>query len=124
MTRISACRYRVAGTVWLIVFVSASVSGGEPARQFLQGLRERGYYDTAVDYLNMMKTSQLAPVDLRETLLYDLGSTLIEASRLQRDMALREKQLDEARDALNRFVGMHPEHPLIDSANSQLAMST
>lgn len=120
MTRISACRYRVAGTVWLIVFVSASVSGGEPARQFLQGLRERGYYDTAVDYLNMMKTSQLAPVDLRETLLYDLGSTLIEASRLQRDMALREKQLDEARDALNRFVGMHPEHPLIDSANSQL----
>jgi hypothetical protein len=56
----------------------------EPARQFLQGLRDRGYYDTAVDYLNMMKTSKLAPVDLKETLLYDLGSTLIEASRLQR----------------------------------------
>jgi hypothetical protein len=118
--QISKHPFRVAGTVWLTVFVSAVASGGEPARQFLQGLRDRGYYDTAVDYLNMMKTSKLAPVDLKETLMYDLGSTLIEASRLQRDIALREKQLDEARDALNRFVGQHPEHPLIDSANSQL----
>ena len=92
----------------------------EPARQFLQGLRDRGYYDTAVDYLNTMKTSKLAPVDLKETLLYDLGSTLIEASRLQRDIVLREKQLDEARDALTRFVGQNPDHPLVNSANSQL----
>ncbi len=105
---------------WLTVLASVPSSGGEPARQFLQGLRERGYYDTAVDYLNMMRTSKLAPVELKETMLYDLGSTLIEASRLQRDVALREKQLDEARDALNRFIGQHPEHTLVNSANSQL----
>jgi len=105
---------------WLTVLASGPSSGGEPARQFLQGLRERGYYDTAVEYLNMMRTSKLAPVELKETMLYDLGSTLIEASRLQRDVALREKQLDEARDALNRFIGQHPEHSLVNSANSQL----
>jgi len=105
---------------WLTVLAPGPSSGGEPARQFLQGLRERGYYDTAVEYLNMMKTSKLAPVELKETMLYDLGSTLIEASRLQRDVALREKQLDEARDALNRFIGQHPEHTLVNSANSQL----
>ena len=113
-------RFRVAGTVWLTVFISAMASGGEPAREFLQGLRDRGYYDTAVDYLNMMRTSRRAPVEFKETLLYDLGSTLIEASRLQRDIALREKQLDEARDALNRFVGMNPDHALVNSAHSQL----
>ncbi len=107
-------------TAWLTVMASGVASGVEPARQFIQGLRERGYYDTAVDYLNMMKTSKLAPVDLKETMLFDLGSTLIEASRLQRDVALREKQLDEARDALTRFVGQQPDHPLVNSANSQL----
>ena len=113
-------RFWVAATAWLVIFESAVAPGAEPAREFLQGLRDRGYFDTAVEYLNTMKTSKLAPVDLKETLLYDLGSTLIEASRLQRDVALREKQLDEARDALTRFVGQNPDHPLNNSANSQL----
>ena len=81
-------RFWVAAIAWLVIFESAVAPGAEPARQFLQGLRDRGYFDTAVDYLNTMKTSKLAPVDLKETLLYDLGSTLIEASRLQRDVAL------------------------------------
>ncbi len=113
-------RFGVAAIAWLVMFESAVAPAAEPARQFLQGLRDRGYYDTAVDYLNLMKTSKLAPVDLKETLLYELGSTLIEASRLQRDVVLREKQLDEARDALTRFVGQNPDHPLNNSANSQL----
>lgn len=106
---------------WAFVWnAPADVRGGEPARQFLQGLRDRGYYDTAVDYLNMMRTSKLAPAELRETLQYDLGSTLIEASRTQRDIGLREKQLDEARASLDRFVRQFPDHPLVTSANNQL----
>jgi hypothetical protein len=96
------------------------VSAAEPAQKFLQGLRERGYYDTAVDYLERMKTSRLAPIELKEVLLYELGTTLIEASRAQRDVAIRERQLDEARNALQRFVGQHPDHALVASANSQL----
>lgn len=104
----------------LTVFASGSASGVEPARQFLQGLRERGYYDTAIDYLNMLKASKLAPADFQDTVHFELGTTLIEASRSQRDLALREKQLNEARDALTRFVSQYPNHPLVNSANSQL----
>lgn len=113
-------RFGVAAIAWLVLVESALAPASEPAREFLQGLRDRGYYDTAVEYLNSMKTSKLAPVELKESLLYELGSTLIEASRLQRDVALREKQLDEARDALTRFVGQNPDHALVNSANSQL----
>ncbi len=109
---------------WAILCLSgvtvSDATATEPAQKFLQGLRERGYYDTAVDYLERMKTSRLAPIELKEILLYEMGTTLIEASRLQRDIAIREKQLDEARNALQRFVGQHPDHALVASANSQL----
>lgn len=92
----------------------------EPAREFLQALRDRGYHDIAIEYLESMKTSRLAPVEMKEILLYELGTTLVEASKMQRDIALREKQLDEARDALRRFIGMHSDHELASAANNQL----
>jgi len=104
----------------LVAVVAAPAQAKEPAREFLQGLRERGYYDMAIEYLESMKTSRLAPVEMKEILLYELGATLIEASRAQRDLATREKQLDEARDALRRFIGMHPDHQLASAANNQL----
>jgi len=110
------------GSVALVLIGTAGrlVDAGEPAREFLAGLRERGYYDMAVEYLEQMKTSPLAPVELKETLLYELGTTLIQSSRDQRDIKLREAQLEEASQALQRFVGMMPDHPLVTSANSQL----
>ena len=94
--------------------------GAETARRFLRGLRERGYHDMAVEYLEQMRTSPLSPIEFRETLFYELGVTLIEASRDQRDIKQREAQLDEAATALQRFVGMNPDHPLVTAANSQL----
>lgn len=97
-----------------------SVEATEPARAFLEGLRERGYYDMAIEYLEQMKTSPLAPVEFRETLLYELGTTLIQSSRDQRDINLRQAQLEEAAQALQQFIGMMPDHPMVTSANSQL----
>jgi tetratricopeptide (TPR) repeat protein len=115
----NACLLAV-GLIGAVGAANCPATAAEPAQKFLQGLRERGYYDTAVEYLERMKTSPLAPIELKEVLLYEMGTTLIEASRLQRDVALREKQLDEARNALQRFVGQHPDHALVASANSQL----
>jgi len=42
-------RFGVAAIAWLVIFETALAPAAEPARQFLQGLRDRGYYDTAVD---------------------------------------------------------------------------
>jgi len=104
----------------LVGAIGPAARAAEPAREFLRALREAGYHDMALEYLQRMRTSRLAPIELKEVLLYETGSTLIESSRDQRDLAIREKQLDEARDALKKFVGMHPDHALVSSANSQL----
>ncbi len=106
--------------IWLAGLVPLNVQAREPAREFLDALRERGYHDVAIDYLNSMKTSRLAPVEMKEILLYELGVTLVAASKTQRDVTLREQQLDEARDALQRFVGRHSDHELAASASNQL----
>lgn len=123
MTNSLAAGMRLAGMIAVLLGILGGVtssSGEEPAREFLAGLRERGYYDMAVEYLEQMKTSPLAPMELKETLLYELGTTLIQSSRDQRDIKLREAQLEEAGQSLQRFVGMLPDHPLVTSANSQL----
>ncbi|MFV1963933.1 MAG: hypothetical protein ACC628_00810 [Pirellulaceae bacterium] len=112
---------RVAG-VW-IVLASASglqVKAVEPARKFLDGLRARGYYDVALDYLDRVGTSPLAPVELREMLLYEKGVTLVQSSRTQRDMAIRESRLDEAQQLLSQFVKQHAIHAKANDARSQL----
>lgn len=120
-------RYRNVACWFLIGMLGLGLAGpvpptpsAEPAAEFLQALRERGYHDAALDYLERLKTSALVPAEFREVLLYEIGTTLIDASRTQRDLTLREKQLDEARDALTRFVGQSSAHPLASAANSQL----
>lgn len=106
--------------VWLAGLLASHSQAREPAKEFVDALRERGYHDMAIEYLNSMKTSRLAPMEMKEILLYELGATLVEASKTQRDIAIREKQLDEARDALRRFIGMHSDHELASAANNQL----
>ena len=76
----------------------------EPAREFLTGLRERGLHDVALDYLAMMETSPLAPVELKEIINYEKAVTLLEGSRAQRDQAIREKFLDDAQQLLKEFT--------------------
>ncbi|MBC8874983.1 MAG: hypothetical protein H8E44_36640, partial [Planctomycetes bacterium] len=72
---------------------SAPAQAKEPAREFLQGLRERGYYDMAVEYLESMKTSRLAPGEMKGIPSYEPGAPLIGGARAQRDPPTPEKQL-------------------------------
>lgn len=104
----------------VIAVGSHFAEAAEPARDFLRGLRERGYHDVALDYLEAMAASRLAPVELKETIIYEKGVTLIEASRSQRDSAIREKYLDDAQKLLDQFSQQRSDHPLANGARSQL----
>ena len=107
---------------WLVLmawFVS-SVSAAEPARQFLDALRERHYFDVALDYLDQLATDPVAPVDLKEVIVFEKGATLIEASRFQKDSAIRENQLNDAQQLLKQFVSQHGEHSLASAARNHL----
>ena len=92
----------------------------EPAAEFLQALRDAGYHDAALDYLEQLQTSRLAPAQFQETRLYELGVTLVQASRTQRDLAIRERQLEQARTAFESFLSSQPSQALTPAAKLQL----
>lgn len=106
----------VVASIWL----AHEVRSEEPARKFLDALRERNYYDVALDYLEQMATSPLAPIELKESLVYEKGVTLIEASRFQKDNAIREKQINEAQQLFTQFVAQRGDHALANAARNQL----
>jgi pentatricopeptide repeat protein len=39
---------------------TSGLRAAEPRQKFLDGLRERGLYDTAIDYLDSMRNNRLA----------------------------------------------------------------
>lgn len=92
----------------------------EPYRAFLEGLRDRGYHDTAIDYLDQMAASPLAPAELRASLLYEKAITLIAFSRQQTDTEQRAALLDRAQRLLEQFVADHGSHPRSNAARNQL----
>jgi tetratricopeptide (TPR) repeat protein len=98
-----------------------SARGVEPAQAFLDGLRERKYFDVAAEYLDAAQASPNVPAQFKQTLLYEKGVTLIEGANFTRDSALREKQLDEGQSALQQFIGQQPNHILAMSARNQMA---
>lgn len=101
----------------------AVVKPGEAAEEawrFLNGLRERGYHDMALEYLERMRTSPHCPEDLKEQIDYEVGVTRIAGSGVVAG-AQREEQFDQARDALQKFISEHPQHALAATANTHLA---
>jgi hypothetical protein len=110
---------------WLAPFCVSIVAplvatAHEPAQAFLDALRERSYFDVALDYLSSAENNPALPDSFKDTILYEKGTTLVQGARFQRDSALREQQLDEARKVLNDFVKAKPQHLYVVAARSQI----
>ncbi len=101
-------------------FSSPTAFGIEPARDFLDALRNRGYYDVALDYLDTISGNPAVPVTFKETMLYERGLTLVQGAKFQRDIAIREKWLNDGQQVLDQFITAQGNSPLINSARSQL----
>ncbi len=114
---------RAAAFFVALALASGSVpASADPTWQvFLDGLRQRGYTDMALEYLDQMRSSPRCPPELEATIDYQAGITLILESRLAGQISVRERRLDEARDHLERFLEQHPEHAEADAARTQLA---
>lgn len=118
----NSSRWAVAGSflAGMVLLPAAQVLAVEPAAAFLEGLRNKGYYDVAIDYLDAAAKNPSVPVDFKQTLLYERGVTLVEGAKANRDTALREKQLDEGQSTLEKFIAANPQSLLIISARNQL----
>ncbi|HUT12788.1 MAG TPA: hypothetical protein VMY42_19990 [Thermoguttaceae bacterium] len=119
-----SCHRLLAGSfaLGLVLFAVGSTRGTEEARRFLEGLRERGYYDTAQEYLEVMRASPLlTDQEFKQSIDYEIGVTLIESARTGRAIAEREQQLGEAKEKFEKFIQDHPNHKLVAGANTKLA---
>src|SRR5262245_46186982 len=103
-----------------VLSVTRDAFSAEPAREFLNELRNNNLYDIAVEYIDRMKDSPLVPAEFKETLTYERGVTLVKGAHFVKDANLREKQLDEAQVVLKDFIANQPRHVLASSANNEL----
>jgi len=112
---------RVGTFLLALVVCQTAARGSEPCQRFVDGLRERGLYETALDYLELMRTSRLASPEFREVIDYERATTLLAALRNRSGVTDRQRQLDQAQEALKKFLKEHPQHMLASGANAQLA---
>ena len=100
---------------------SAKVSAREQSEEFLAGLRERGLYELALDYLAQMETSPLADAEFETRIPYHRGITLIAEARQTPDVDERTALFDKASKELEQFVATNPDSPAAAEALLELA---
>lgn len=100
---------------------SRPTAAEEPARQFLEALRQQGLFDLANEYLQQVEKSPLVPQEFRETILFEQGLTLMAVSRTETNFASRQERLDEAQSKFREFLTAQKNHDFAPKAKSELA---
>ena len=101
--------------------VCPPASAEELHEEFLEGLRQRGYYDYALYYLDKLEERTDLPGEFKSVLPYQRAITLLEGASTINSPELRDEQLDRAVAQLEAFTRANPDHPLAANANTQLA---
>lgn len=107
------------GLGWLAT-IASSAQAVEEAQKFLEALRGKGYFDTALDYIEWLRTSRFCPEEMKKTLGYEAAITNLSASLASQDMKYRTEYLDRARQQFDEFLKEQPLHPLAADARVQL----
>ena len=89
--------------------------------KYIQALRDRGYHDLALEYIDTLRKTADVPADLKITLDYQEGRGLLEEASVTNDIERKTKLLDSARTLLDKFTKEQPKHPLVPDALTQLA---
>jgi hypothetical protein len=116
----SSNKMLLGGVIIAVLSCAAQSSAAEPASEFLDALRDRGYYDTALEFLDQLPKNALAPAAIKPIIEYERGKTLVMAAGEERDLARREQMLDQAQTSLNAFLTSSPHHRLAHSTRNYL----
>lgn len=116
---------KFARIAFSIAVVSAVVCGRsatatEPYLEFVDGLRNRGYTDIALEYLSELGSRPEVPDDVKLQIPYQRGITLLREAESMKNRDRQRELFDEATAALAEFVKNAPaDHPLSADANTQ-----
>ncbi len=100
---------------------SSTANAVDYSRQFLDGLRERGFHDYALEYLDRVAQDPQGSPELKKVIDFERGTTLITLARTTGDPQLRAKLFDQANTVLAEFVKQQSGTLLAAQANNLLA---
>ena len=87
------------------------------AAQFIQGLRDRGYYQEASEVLEEVRNDPNAPAELRALVDYEQGRMYLEEAGRTGDLVRQKELLDKAGSKLGEFSAKNPNHPKAPEAS-------
>ena len=88
----------------------ADSAAADDPRKFVDALRQRGYLDTAADYLDHLSKDARLPDDMKRIVPFEQGTVLIEGAASINDVQQRNWQLDQAQAKLKQFLDANPDH--------------
>ncbi len=106
----------------LIGFPRAAWAQEPPHLEFVRGLRERGYHDLALEYLQKLQKRQQPPLqkELAEVLPLEIAKSQADVAGREKDTARRDALVQGARKSFQEFVTKNPNHPLAGDAELEL----
>jgi tetratricopeptide (TPR) repeat protein len=90
-------------------------------QKFLQGLRDRHYFDLVREQLEALRVRPDTPPGLKDVLDLEAGRALLDEASDLSDLDRRRELLDQARVRLDAFVNAHAKHPRAPEARVTLA---
>lgn len=91
--------------------ISADCLASDSHEAFLQGLRDRGYYDTALEYLGTLGGAATTSADIEATLDLERAIIWMERSNATRRQDDRERFAGQGQVSFEVFLKEHPRHP-------------
>ena len=101
-----------------LVFVWTA-SAAEPGTDFLNALRDRGYFDLAINYLDRVQKGAPATPAFKAELDFHRGTTLKQQAEQARRKTERDTLLAEAEKSFVRFTRSAPTHELVAQAQRE-----
>jgi tetratricopeptide (TPR) repeat protein len=108
---------------WLLLaslLIPTAALADDPHFEFIEGLRQRRYFDTALEYIDQLAARTDIPAEDREVLDLQRGLTYRAMGSQSRVPEDREQLLGQAEQFLKKFVDEHGAHQEAAFANSQL----
>ncbi len=102
-------------SLFLLPLIARAV---EPILPFIEGLRERGYYDITLAYLDELEQRDKVPADIQERIPYERAQTLLASVRELSSVDAQRQQLDAAEASFEQFAKASPQNPLAATANT------
>ncbi|HWB11319.1 MAG TPA: hypothetical protein VG826_18970 [Pirellulales bacterium] len=112
---------RLAWCALVAVAICPGVARGEEAyERFLEGLKEQGLFDVALDYMESLRTSPLLTEAQKQEMPFEEGRLLVDNARAENDPTAKTKLLDQARDRFAAFIKSNPSNPKSAGAETEL----